>query len=100
MWWAALRRTDEFLKRINSVPLSIREWKGQRDIYRNFRKYKRFEVGFATFSLNRTNRSGILISGGEIGGSKQTGKWGIDAHFCRSTLMARVERIAAYQERI
>jgi len=100
MWWAALRRTDEFLKQINSVPLSIREWKRQRDIYRNSRKYKRFEVGFATFYLNRTNRSGILINGGPIGGIKQTGKWGMDARFCRSTLSARVERIAAYRERI
>lgn len=100
MWWAALRRTDEFLKNINSVPLTISEWKRQRNIYRDFRKHKRFEVGFATFYLNRTNRSGILVNGGPIGGIEQTGKWRIDARFSRSTLRARVERIAAYGERI
>lgn len=99
-WWAALNRTEEFLERIDSAKLSIREWKRQRDIYRNPRKYKRTDVGFATFYLNRTNRSGILVNGGPIGGVKQTGKWGLDARFTRSTLIDRVSRIAAYKERI
>jgi DNA adenine methylase len=99
-WWAALNRTDEFIDKIQTVQLSIREWKLQREIYRNARKYKRFEVGFATFYLNRTNRSGILFNGGPIGGVKQKGKWLIDARFNRHALSVRVERIAAYKERI
>ncbi len=99
-WWSVLNRTEEFVNRINTVPLTIREWKRQRNVYRNPRKYKRFDVGFATFYLNRTNRSGILVNGGPIGGIRQTGKWGIDARFTRPTLVDRIERIAAYQERI
>lgn len=99
-WWAALNETDLFLERIGKVPLSIREWKRQRIIYRNPRKYKRFDVGFATFYLNRTNRSGILINGGPIGGFKQLGKWGLDARFARPTLSDRIDRIAAYRDRI
>jgi DNA adenine methylase len=99
-WWAALNRTDQFLDRVKSVPLSIREWQRQRDVYRNPHKHKRLDVGFATFYLNRTNRSGILVNGGPIGGIKQTGEWGLDARFTRSTLVDRIERIAAYRERI
>jgi DNA adenine methylase len=99
-WWSVLNRTAELVHKIKSIPLTIREWKHQRDIYRNARKHKRFDVGFATFYLNRTNHSGILVNGGPIGGIKQTGKWGIDARFTRPTLLDRIERIAAYQERI
>jgi len=99
-WWAALNRTHEFAERIRSVPLSIREWKRQRSIYRQPRRHKRFDVGFAAFYLNRTNRSGILINGGPIGGIKQNGKWGLDARFTRAPLAERIERIGAYRERI
>lgn len=99
-WWSILNRTEQFVHRLQSVPLCIREWKKQRAIYRNFRRCKRFDVGFATFYLNRTNRSGILVNGGPIGGIKQLGRWGLDARFTRSTLTSRIERIAAYRDRI
>jgi DNA adenine methylase len=99
-WWAVLNHPKAFIEGIARVPLSIREWKRQRAIYRNPRKHKRFDVGFATFYLNRTNRSGILINAGPIGGMKQKGEWGIDARFTRPTLVDRVERIAAYRDRI
>src|SRR5258708_6850141 len=57
-WWSVLNHTDIFVQRIRSIPVSISQWKKQREIYRNARKHKRFDVGFATFYLNRTNRSG------------------------------------------
>lgn len=99
-WWAVLNKNTEFAERIRSVPLTIPEWRRQRDIYRNYRRHRRFDVGFATFYLNRTNRSGILINGGPIGGLQQKGKWGLDARFYRSTLVDRVQRLGAYKERI
>lgn len=55
--------------------------------------------GFATFFLNRTNRSGIL-KGGVIGGKQQTGKWKIDCRFNKKDLIDRVETIAAHSDRI
>lgn len=99
-WWAILNETDRFVEKIRNIPLSIREWKNQRAIYRNPRKHKRFDVGFASFYLNRTNRSGILINGGPIGGFEQRSEWGLDARFTRPTLTDRIERIAAYRDRI
>ena len=56
-------------------------------------------LGFATFYLNRTNRSGIL-NGGVIGGVNQTGKWLIDARFKKEDLIRKIEIIAQHKQRI
>jgi DNA adenine methylase len=57
------------------------------------------DLGFSTFFLNRTNRSGIVL-GGVIGGKEQTGQWKIDARYNISDLVRRIERIASYRSRI
>lgn len=56
-------------------------------------------LGFSTFYLNRTNRSGI-ITGGMIGGKNQTGTWKIDARFHKDDLVRRVQRIGRWKSRI
>ena len=61
--------------------------------------HSQLELGFSTFFLNRTNRSGIL-KGGVIGGKNQTGNWKIDARFNKSDLIQRIQRIARYAKRI
>lgn len=57
------------------------------------------ELGFSTFFLNRTNRSGI-INGGIIGGLDQSGKWKIDVRFNKVELVKRIEKIVRYKDRI
>ena len=57
------------------------------------------EYGFATFFLNRTNVSGVLM-GGIIGGEAQTGKYKIDARFNRLELIARIKQIAKHKGNI
>jgi DNA adenine methylase len=100
-WRAALDYTQAFVDMIESTPLTIAEWKRQREIYRiGSRRYGMLKLGFATFYLNRCNRSGIVAGGGPIGGLKQKGKWKLDARFNRETLVARVQRVASYRERI
>jgi hypothetical protein len=56
-------------------------------------------LGFATFFLNRTNRSGIL-NGGIIGGRDQTGPWKIDARYNSTELVNRIQSIASMRDRI
>lgn len=92
-WKAILTETERFVSEIRTVPLTINEWEKQRDICLNYNKKYSFELGFATFYMNRTNRSGI-IKGGVIGGLQQTGKWKIDARFNRESLISRIESIA------
>jgi DNA adenine methylase len=99
-WDAALNRTDELLKLIRETPLTVEEWKRQRQLYLKPGRASKVRVGFAAFFLNRCNRSGIIGNAGLIGGLNQTGKWKIDARFNRDDLARRVERIARYRERI
>ncbi len=99
-WDAVLNRKDDFVRRLTETPVTIEEWKRQRDIYRNQHRYSRIKVAFASFYLNRCNRSGIMVNGGPIGGFEQTGKWKLDARFNRDALIRRIEKIHLYRDRI
>lgn len=99
-WRSVLFRTDDMLRMVRDTPLTIGQWRRQRSIYRDPKNHSALELGFATFYLNRTNRSGIIINGGPIGGIRQSGKWKIDARFNRPELAKRITRIALYRNRI
>ena len=99
-WTAILRQTHRFLRRLNETPITLEEWNKQRKIYLKPTRHSQFKVGFATFYLNRCNRSGILTNAGPIGGRNQSGRWKIDARFNKDELARRIVRIALYKERI
>ena len=92
-WKAILTETDRFINDINNVHLNISEWEHQHTIYVTQQKKYSYELGFATFYLNRTNRSGI-IKGGVIGGREQSGKWTMDVRFHQEHLADRIREIA------
>lgn len=98
-WKSIINETERFCKKIKTVPLTIAQWKKQKKIFDDVDNCSLFDVGFATFYLNRTNRSGIL-DGRPIGGLEQKGKWKIDARFNRTDLINRIEKIACYKGRI
>jgi len=99
-WWAALRKTDAFLKLLRDTPINVEEWQRQREIYLRPARHSQIKLGFATFYLNRCNRSGIIGNAGCIGGREQSGKWKLDARFNRRELTRRIERLALYADRI
>ena len=99
-WSSIINRTDAFLQLMHDTTLSVEEWRTQRAIYHNSRLHDRLSVGFATFYLNRCNRSGIIANAGIIGGVHQTGRWKLDARFSREELTKRIERIRRYKDRI
>lgn len=92
-WRAILYETDKFIDMIDNVEISIDEWYRQRNIMLHSDKRYSLELGFATFYMNRTNRSGI-IRGGVIGGVEQTGLWKMDVRFNKQDLVKRIYRIA------
>ena len=94
-----LSETERFVHDIETVPLNMVEWFRQRDICINHADKYSYELGFASFYMNRTNRSGI-IKGGVIGGIHQQGAWKLDARFNRENLSFRVKRIAEKKNRI
>lgn len=99
VWDAILNHTEDFCQKIRDCRLTLRAWDRHRNIFANESEFDSLELGFATFFLNRTNRSGIL-NGGVIGGRQQLGKWGIDARFNRKNLQDRVRMIADFRDRI
>jgi DNA adenine methylase len=99
-WNAVLHRKDDFICRLRETPVTIDEWKRQRDIYRRQSHYSRIRVAFAAFYLNRCNRSGIMVNGGPIGGLGQSGKWKLDARYNKSELIRRIEKVHLYRDRI
>lgn len=99
-WIAITKHTDAFLGLLENVEVNIEEWYRQREVYRNCDLRKVLKVGFATFFLNRTNRSGIIHNSGPIGGYDQTGNYKIDARFNREQLARRIQRIGIYSDRI
>lgn len=98
-WHSVLNKPEEICKLINDTPVNMETWHKQKVIQKNKAKYGLLKVGFATFFLNRTNRSGIL-NAGVIGGQEQTGNWKIDARFNKKDLISRIQKIASYSKRI
>lgn len=98
-WYSLLNETEAFIELIENVEVSVEEWKVQKGIYDSLNGHTELELGFATFFLNRCNRSGIL-GARPIGGLNQTGAWKIDARFNKENLIRRIESISFYAERI
>lgn len=98
-WRSILTETDVFVEKIKETPITIEEWKKQRKIYDENKNVYSFELGFATFFLNRSNRSGI-IKAGPIGGYEQNGKYKIDARFNKDKLIEKIKKIAQYKDQI
>lgn len=101
VWRSMLNETEAFLKRLEFTPLTVDEWKRQREVYRarDDDEIEPLDLGFATFYLNRTNRSGVL-RGGIIGGLEQSGTYTMDARFNRVALRARIEHLAEHRSKV
>lgn len=96
-WNSVMYDTDRFCEEILSTGLSISEWENQKAKQENYDSL--FDLGFSTFYLNRTNRSGI-INGGVIGGKQQDGDYSMDARFNKSNLISRIRMISEHQSGI
>ena len=99
-WFSILNHSEEFIARINAVEVTIEEWHIQKNIYLQGRAADIVDLGFSTFFMNRTNRSGIIFKAGPIGGQDQTGNYKIDVRFNKPELINRIEKIAVAQEHI
>ena len=98
-WWALLNNHKELIGLIKNTPVTMDTWHLQRKIVDEGLTNNLTTLGFATFFLNRTNRSGI-IQGGVIGGKEQLGKYKLDARYNKEKLIARIEKIAKLKDRV
>lgn len=98
-WRSVLDNTDALCSMIAGASLTMDEWYRQREIQNHPEEQGDLVLGFSTFFLNRTNRSGIL-TGGVIGGKEQKGTWKMDARFNSKDLIQRIHAIARVRNRI
>jgi len=95
-WHSVLHENERFCQLIEDTPVSLDSWYNQKTIYDHYENNDILTVGFSTFFLNRTNRSGIL-TGGIIGGKSQKNKYKIDARFNKHCLIERIQAIGKKQ---
>lgn len=99
-WYCVLNETKEIVKLVDHTPVTINEWHRQQEIQRKPDVADVLELGFSTFFLNRTNRSGVIKGAGVIGGLSQRGNYKIDCRFNRDELIRRIRRVEKYKSRI
>ena len=97
-WRTVMESTQWLINKIRSTPVTVEEWRAQRDILVKAKKYSK-ELGFAMFFLNRTNRSGILDAG-PIGGYNQNGEYKIDCRFNKEALIDKILKIAKHRSKV
>ncbi len=98
-WRLVFDQTEAFTDRIHGSEVSIEQWHTQRAIYLAPSGQSDLDLGFATFFLNRCNRSGIL-SARPIGGLDQTGHWKIDARFNKPELIRRIVSLGSHAAQV
>lgn len=99
VWRAIITEPENLIDRIDETDVSVQEWARQKEIYTTDNTKYSLDLAFATFYLNRTNRSGIL-KGGPIGGTNQTGNYKINARYNKEELIKRIRKIAAKKSNI
>lgn len=98
-WHSVIYNTDELCKMIADTKVNMTTWKQQKEIQKQKEEAELLLLGFSTFFLNRTNRSGI-IKAGVIGGNEQLGNYKIDARFNKTDLINRIQKIGKLESRI
>jgi DNA adenine methylase len=105
-WYSIKYLGEQFLEKIESTEVNLKQWNIQKEILSS--KWNKtnsesdlFINGFATFFLNRSNRSGIL-NAGPIGGlseeSQLNANYKINARFNKPNLISKVQNIVNRKE--
>jgi DNA adenine methylase len=96
-WKTVFFHTEWLIEQIESTDVTLDQWMA----IRKSNPKTIYEKAWAGFFLNRTSFSGILESkAGPLGGKEQSSENKIDCRFPRATLIERIQRIAAYKEKV
>ena len=96
-WKFAVNESDALIKKVLNTPVTLDEWKRQREVYEQASSMS-IDYAFASFFLNRTNHSGIL-SAGPIGGQEQAG-WKLNVRYNKEKLAEKMRAIGECKDRI
>jgi len=98
-WYAVVHETESLCTRIRNTAVTMDQWHRQRAIQEHGCQIPLLDLGFSTFFMNRTNRSGI-ITAGVIGGKNQNGPYKLDARYNTEDLINRIRRVARHGSQI
>lgn len=98
-WHCVLNKTNQLCELIENAEITVEEWRKQKEIQINKNTADILDLGFSTFYLNRTNRSGI-INAGIMGGVKQNGNYLMNCRFNKIELIQRIRLIAKHKKNI
>lgn len=104
-WLCVIEYSEEFIEMIMQIDITIEEWEKQKEIQKNKfdldldQKENILILGFSTFFLNRTNRSGI-ITAGPIGGKNQKGNYKLDCRYNKEKLINLINIISKNRKKI
>ena len=103
-WYAVFFDTQRLIDKITQIEVSLKERERCKNVlFEHCNNGKtsgyNFDLGFATFFLNRVNVSGIT-KGGAIGGIKQEGKFKIDSRFGKLGLIAKILKLAEFRDKV
>lgn len=99
-WYSILNHTDAFIKLIDDTDITIEEWHKQKEVQLAKDTIDVVSLGFSSFFLNRTNRSGIIEKAGVIGGLEQKSKYPLDCRFNKENLKIKIKKIASLKDHI
>lgn len=101
-WRFLVEQNERFIDTVLETPVNLNNWRYFHNLVRTAAQPS-FDLGFATFFLSRTNRSGILTAG-PIGGSteekQETANYKIDCRFNKEDLIRRIAAIGQHSDRI
>lgn len=103
-WYAVFFDTQRLIDKITEIEVSLEERERCKNVlFERSNNGKtsgyNFDLGVATFFLNRVNVSGI-IKGGAIGGIKQEGTFKIDSRFGKPGLIAKILKLAEFRDKV
>jgi len=101
-WSNLVHHGEEMIHLVETTEVNLDEWKQRRKVFKNA-KEPSLELGFATFFLSRTNRSGILHAGpmgGQDPEKQKIANYKLDCRFNKADLLSRMKRIIALKDRI
>ncbi len=98
-WYSILKHNKKFINMIYNTDITMDNWYKYKEVIKNYSEYDKFTIGFATFFMNRTNRSGI-IKAGVIGGKNQNGSYKLDVRFNKSELANKIYNIGQLKNHI
>lgn len=100
IWHCILNETESFCKKILETEVTIEEWFRQREIQEQKNDADILDLAYSSFFLNRTNRSGIILKAGVIGGLSQKSKYPLHCRFNKIDLVEKIKKISSLRKKI